>query len=52
MNLVCGIVPQSIVGVICVEKLGVIVGPSVAQLVEHGACNARVVGSIPGTTHT
>ncbi|XP_035624833.2 histone H2A [Oncorhynchus keta] len=26
--------------------------PSVAQLVEHGACNARVVGSIPGTTHT
>ena len=27
-------------------------GPSVAQLVEHGACNARVVGSIPGTTHT
>ena len=27
-------------------------GPSVAQLVEHGACNARVVGLIPGTTHT
>ena len=27
-------------------------GPSVAQLVEHGACNARVVGSIPGATHT
>ncbi|CAB1346705.1 unnamed protein product, partial [Coregonus sp. 'balchen'] len=25
---------------------------SVAQLVEHGACNAKVVGSIPGTTHT
>ena len=25
--------------------------PSVAQLVEHGACNVRVVGSIPGTTH-
>ncbi|KAK6320832.1 hypothetical protein J4Q44_G00078080 [Coregonus suidteri] len=25
---------------------------SVAQLVEHGTCNAKVVGSIPGTTHT
>lgn len=23
----------------------------VAQLVEHGACNTRVVGLIPGTTH-
>ena len=23
----------------------------VAQLVEHGACNARVVGLIPGTSH-
>ena len=24
---------------------------SVAQLVEYGACNTRIVGSIPGTTH-
>jgi hypothetical protein len=23
-----------------------------AELVEHGVCNARVVGLIPGTTHT
>ena len=37
-----------------VEWMGEVewMGPSVAQLVEQGACNARVVGSIPGTTHT
>ena len=34
------------------QHLRIKCGPSVAQLVEHGACNARLVGSIPGTTHT
>ena len=27
-------------------------GSSVPKLVEHGACNARIVGSIPGTIRT